>query len=109
VKWVILALACAACASTPSTDNFNRPFSAQLPRDVRLFVIDAQACAHFSSEPRGDEPERDRFLDRMSRKACNGLIERRDGLLHRYKQSPEVTGVIKEAWASEGLIPAIDP
>ena len=55
-----------AAAAAPATDNFGEPFPAFVPGDVRLFVIDAQACTHFSGEPSSDEyPERKAFLEQM--------------------------------------------
>lgn len=111
MKWIVIASACvAACTTTPLTDlRGERRFAAAIPKDVRLFVIDAQACAHFSTEPRGSEAGRDRFLDRMTTKTCTDLVERRTRLLHRYRQSTEATSLIKEVWTSEGLLPGLDP
>lgn len=98
MKWLtLLALsATAGCVRDLSTDNFNRPFDPWVPSDVRAFVIDAQACTHFSGEA-GYDPERAAFLQRMIRKTCTNIDNRAKRLRHRYS-SPEVRQLIADTW-----------
>ena len=101
MKYFALFFLCAGCASVPRTDNYNRPFEAWVPADVRPFVIDAQACTHFSGEGPIGDPERDRFLERMIRKTCSGLDQRKAELLKRYAGSAVVRRVIVDAWSDD--------
>ena len=78
-----------AAAAAPATDNFGEPFPAFVPGDVRLFVIDAQACTHFSGEP---------FLEQMIAKSCPRLDQRKAKLEKRYRRSAKIRKVIAEAW-----------
>lgn len=88
-----------AAAAAPATDNFGEPFPAFVPGDVRLFVIDAQACTHFSGEPSSDEyPERKAFLEQMIAKSCPRLDQRKAKLEKRYRRSAKIRKVIAEAW-----------
>ena len=90
----LLALQLAAETIDLSTDNFGKPFASNVPNDVRLFVIDLQACNHFASEPRGSEPERDRFLTEQTEKHCARIEERQKQLLERYPGRPDLRALI---------------
>ena len=99
MMWTLFALALASVSAPPATDNFGEPFSAFVPADVRLFVIDAQACAHFSGEPYDDQDQdRKAFLDKMIAKTCPRLNQRKASLQRRYKRSARIKNVISEAW-----------
>jgi hypothetical protein len=94
-----LALLLAGASAPPATDNFGEPFPAFVPGDVRLFVIDAQACTHFGGEPYGpDDKERKAFLDKMMAKTCPNLDQRKARLDKRYRRSANIRKVIAEAW-----------
>ena len=93
MKWIAIALVCAACAPSPATDNFNHPFGAWVPRDVRIFVIDAQACRHFSGEY-GDDEARKAFLKQMVEETCANLDKRKAELSHKYTRLPRVQKLI---------------
>jgi hypothetical protein len=95
MRAAVLALACAGCATSPATNNFNRPFEPWVPRDVRLFVIDAQACWHFSGEV-GHEEERRAFLQRMIKESCSNLDKRKSVLVRKYGRSPETMKLISD-------------
>jgi hypothetical protein len=96
---ILFALAAAAATPPPATDNFGEPFPAFVPADVRLFVIDAQACTHFSGEPSSDEyPERKAFLEEMVAKTCTGIDDRKAKLERRYRRSAPIRQVISDAW-----------
>lgn len=96
---VLIALAAAAADPIPETDNFGEPFPAFVPADVRLFVIDAQGCTHFSGEPSSDEyPERKAFLEEMIVKTCTDIDKRKSALESRYKDSAEVLKIVSDAW-----------
>jgi hypothetical protein len=96
---ILVALALAAAEPIPDTDNFGESFPAFVPGDVRLFVIDAQACTHFSGEPSSEEyPERKAFLDEMIAKTCKGIDARKAELERRYRRSAEIRKVISDAW-----------
>ena len=97
MRWTALILASAGCAATPAADNFNRPFPAWVPSDVRGFVIDAQACIHFSGEESFDA-NRKAFLDRMMRENCTDLDKRKIELTRRYDRSKNIKDLISEAW-----------
>ena len=94
-----LVLLAAAASAPPATDNFGEPFPAFVPGDVRLFVIDAQACTHFSGEPY-DESDKDRkaFLDKMMARTCPNLDQRKARLKKRYRRSAKIRKVVAEAW-----------
>ena len=98
MRWILLALACSACAATPSADNFGTSFAPGIPKEVRLFVIDAQACTHFSGEGPTGDPGRDEFLARMMRKTCRDLDARKAQLLARHGGSEEIRAAVNEAW-----------
>ena len=97
MRWIALVLACASCSTSPGTDNFGRPFARWVPGDVRAFVIDAQACGHFSGEEAYDA-ERKAFLDRMVAKTCTGLDKRKAELSHQYAASAGVRELIDKVW-----------
>lgn len=99
MRWLALALACAACPSQPATDFFGTHFGAWVPHDVREFVVDAQACAHFSGEEPYDA-ERRIFLESRIRKSCNGLDERKHLLDRRYRRSEGIRAMISKALGS---------
>ena len=97
MKLIALALLCTGCVSLPSTDNFGRPFEQWVPADVRLFVINAQACTHFTGEYAFNE-ERKAFLDRMIEETCPGLDKRKTALSHKYSGSAQIKELISEVW-----------
>ena len=98
MRWIVVALACSACASTPAKDNFGNPFAPDVAKEVRLFVIDAQSCTHFAGEGPTGEPERDRYLERMINETCTNIAERKADLLSRYGGSDKVRNIIVQAW-----------
>jgi hypothetical protein len=96
---IVMLIAAALASAPPATDNFGEPFPAFVPADVRLFVIDAQACTHFSGEPYdASEPGRKAFLDKMMAKTCPNLDQRKAKLEKRYRRSAKIRKVIAEAW-----------
>ena len=92
-----LVLAVAAAASVPATDNWGHPFPQWVPVDVRHFVVDAQACTHFSGEV-GYDPERTAFLQRMIRENCTNIEQRKTRLERRYRSTARIKKVIGDAW-----------
>jgi hypothetical protein len=92
---ILIALALAAAASTPATDNFGTPFQPWVPTDVRNFIIDAQACSHFSGEF-GYDAERKAFLDRMIAETCTGLDKRKAALSRRYSRSARTKQLLSD-------------
>jgi len=97
MKWIVLLLAVGGCATTLATDNFGKPFAGFVPKDVRAFVIDAQACGHFSGEEPYDA-ERRAFLETMIKKTCTGLEARKAVLTRRYSNTPEILTEISQVW-----------
>ena len=97
MKWLVIAMLYGSSASPPARDNFGEAFPKWVPTDVRRFVIDAQACAHFSGEYPYDA-ERKAFLDKMIRETCTGLDERKAELDRRYGGSAEIRRMIAQAW-----------
>jgi hypothetical protein len=97
MKWIVLLLAVGGCATTPATDNFGKPFSELVPKDVRAFVIDVQACGHFSGEEPYDAARR-AFLEKMIKKTCTDLEARRATLTSRYSSSPAILTEISMVW-----------
>ncbi len=97
VPTAALVLATAACAASPATDYFDEPFPSFLPTDVRLFVVDAQACTHFAGEE-GFDADRQAFLDSAMAKACPKLDKRKAELTSRYCNSPQIKKMILDAW-----------
>ena len=96
---MLIGLALAGGSPPPATDNFGEPFPAFVPADVRLFVIDAQACTHFSGEPYDDQDkDRKAFLEKMIAKTCPRLDQRKASLQRRYKRSVKIRKVISSAW-----------
>jgi hypothetical protein len=99
MMWVLILLAMSGRTATPAADNFGQPFPAFVPADIRLFVIDAQACTHFRGEPYDDQhKDRKAFLDKMVAKTCPSLDRRKAGLERRYRRSARIERVISEAW-----------
>ncbi|MFZ1366458.1 hypothetical protein [Sphingorhabdus sp.] len=94
---LISAAPASAAKPTPWTDNYGEARSPTIPKDVRKFVIAAQACAHFSGEEAFDE-ERGRFLAKMIRKNCANIEARREKLLTKHKGNAEVEAIIAEIW-----------
>ena len=96
IMWSAILLAATA---PPATDNFGEPFPAFVPTDVRLFVIDAQGCTHFSGEPYDDQDkDRKAYIDKMIAQACPNLDQRKAKLEKRYRRSAKIRKVIAEAW-----------
>jgi hypothetical protein len=96
---ILFALALVAGSAPPATDNFGEPFPAFVPTDVRLFVIDAQACTHFSGEPYDDQDQdRKAFLQKMIAKTCTNIDKRKAALTRRYKRSAKIRKVLADAW-----------
>ena len=99
MRWLaFLVLATtAACARDLSTDNFNHPFDPWVPRDVRAFIIDAQACQHFSGESGEGMPERQAYIDKMMLETCANIEQRKRVLMERHR-SERVRQLISEVW-----------
>ena len=99
MRWAaVIPIACVvACTHDLSTDNFGHPFELWVPSDVRAFVIDSQGCTHFSGESGEGMPERQAYIDKMMRKSCNNLDERKRLLMERHK-SPQIRQAISDAW-----------
>jgi hypothetical protein len=87
-----------ACANTPppQTDNFGAPFAANVPNDVRLFIVRRQACDHFRGEPRGDYAERDKFLNAQIDETCTGTDAALTALKTRYQNDMAITKMLSE-------------
>lgn len=81
----------------PWKDNYGTVRAASIPKKVRHFVIDAQACAHFSGEE-GYDAERAAFLAKMIKKTCSKIEDRRENLLTKYRGNAEVEAIIAEVW-----------
>ncbi len=84
-------------AAAAWADMFNQPRSLKIQKPVRAFVMDAQACAHFSGEE-GYEKERQQEIDNMVKKTCPNLKARKQKLLKRYGATPESKAIILEVW-----------
>ena len=99
MRWTaVIPIACAAaCAQDLSTDNFGRPFDPWVPSDVRAFVIDAQGCTHFSGESGEGMPERQAYIDKIVRKTCANIEERKRALMERHR-SPQIRELIADSW-----------
>lgn len=98
--WAVVMLASAPLAAgKPSAwkDNHGVERSPAIPPKVRKFVINAQACAHFSGEE-GYDAERAAFLKKMIAKNCKDLDKQHDRLLTRYRGNAEVEVIIAEVW-----------
>jgi hypothetical protein len=95
---LLLASPLAATRPVPWVDNFGTVRSDSVPKKVRKFVIDAQACAHFSGELSGDNSERDRDVQKQIKASCTNLEKRRAKLLARYKGDAGVETIIAEVW-----------
>ncbi len=83
-------------AATPSSDNWGHAFP-QWVGDVRLFVIDAQACLHFSGEHAYDDHRR-AFLQRMIKENCTNLDGRKARLLRKYRHSARAKTLVTDTW-----------
>lgn len=86
-----------AAAPKPWKDNYGTERSGGIPKPVRKFVIDAQACAHFSGEE-GYDAERAAFLAKMIKKTCTKIEDRREKLLTKYHGNAEVEAMVAEVW-----------
>ena len=99
----LLVAVTAGCARDLSTDNFNHPFEPWVPRDVRARIAigrnepPAQGCMHFSGESGEGMPGRQAYIDKMVRKTCRGLDERKRMLMERH-QSAQVRQLITDHW-----------
>lgn len=78
-------------------DNYGDERPASIPYRVRLFVIAAQACGHFSGEEAYDA-ERAEFLTGMIEETCIGLEERRAAILKDHGDDPETSALVAEVW-----------
>jgi hypothetical protein len=83
---------------SPWKDNYNVERSPTIPKKVRKFVIDAQACVHFSGEINGDNSERDRQVRKTIEKTCKDIDTRHYKLLTKYRGNAEVEAIIAEVW-----------
>jgi hypothetical protein len=82
----------------PWKDYFGVERSAAIPKKVRNFVIDAQACTHFSGEINGDNSARDRQVRKTVEKTCKDLDIRHGKLRMQYKGNAEVETILAEVW-----------
>ena len=94
---MLLATSPIAAKPKPWKDNYGTERSASIPTKVRKFVVDAQACAHFSGEE-GYDAERAAFLAKMIKKTCTNIEERREKLLTKYHGNAQVEAIIAEVW-----------
>lgn len=60
------------------------------PADVQAAEDEAFACIHFGGEPSGD-PQRQAFLEREMKKACNATHRMLPGLKRKYRSDRLVT------------------
>jgi hypothetical protein len=104
MRWMTIGAALLLLATPPLVampkpwkDNYGDERSAAIPKIVRKFVIDAQACAHFSGEE-GYDAERAAFLAKMIKKTCTNIEVRREKLLTKYRGNAEVEAIIAEVW-----------
>lgn len=103
IRWmmigVVLLLVTSPVVAKPKAwkDNYGTERSASIPKKVRKFVIDAQACAHFSGEE-GYDAERAAFLAKMIKKTCTKIEDRHEKLLTKYQGNAEVEAIIAEVW-----------
>jgi hypothetical protein len=87
------------CTTGPWKDFYGDQQSADVPQNVRSFVIDAQGCAHFSGEEPYDS-ERALFLKKNMDKMCANLPQKRQRLLDQYQDNNEARKLIADAWIS---------
>lgn len=101
---LLVAIALASAPSqagekpSPWTDNYGEVRSPTIPKKVRKFVIDAQACAHFSGEASGEDNDRERYVQKVIRQTCTNIEKRREKLLVKYRGNGEVEAIIAEVW-----------
>jgi len=69
------------------------------PADVQAAEDEAFGCIHFGGEPSGD-PERQAFIEREMKKACNATRRMLPGLKRKYRRDPLITARLAniEAW-----------
>jgi hypothetical protein len=103
VRWILIGAAMLLSTTPltakpkPWTDNYGTERSASIPKKVRKFVIDAQACAHFSGEE-GYDADRAAFLAKMIKKTCTNIEDRREKLLTKHRGNAEIEMIIAEVW-----------
>ena len=103
MKWMIGAgLLLGGCATDhgvgragPWKDFYNAPRPANIPKDVRAFVVRAQGCGHFSGEE-GYDAERAAYLKKVMDELCPGLEAQRIRLLTVHAGQPSVLSLIEE-------------
>ncbi len=86
------------CAAGPWQDAWGEEQNASIPRDVRRWVIDAQACGHWSGEEPFDA-ERAAAIESATSKHCPRLAERRLILRKRHSRNAEALSLIEKAWS----------
>ncbi|GGX95007.1 hypothetical protein GJV26_26495 [Massilia dura] len=69
----------------------------QLPRDIRVFAANAQACEHLGGEYDGELPvERKREIERNVRKYCGAASRQLPILRTKYKRDPAMLEIIRQ-------------
>ncbi|GGY36232.1 hypothetical protein [Pseudoduganella albidiflava] len=70
--------------------------SKSLPRDIKVFVANAQACEHLGGEYDGELPEdQKREIERNVRKYCGAASRQLRALRTRYQRDPAMLAVIE--------------
>ncbi|SIO14359.1 hypothetical protein SAMN02745824_3118 [Parasphingorhabdus marina DSM 22363] len=84
-----------AASSKPWLDNYNQPRSAEIPNEVRTFIIQRQGCDHFRGEI-GYDMKRKKFLDKQIEKLCTGTDARLSRLQVKYATIPAASKALSE-------------
>ncbi|MEO1046228.1 MAG: hypothetical protein AAFX04_12375 [Pseudomonadota bacterium] len=79
----------------PDTDNFGTSFAANIPPDVRRFIVRRQGCDHFRGEPPYDA-ERARFLEQSIAETCTGTDAELAGLRQRYRDNAAIIEALSD-------------
>jgi hypothetical protein len=82
----------------PWKDGYGAERSPTIPKKVRKFVIDAQACTHFSGELSGEDSVRERDVRKKIEKSCKDLDIRYMKLKTQYKRNAEVEAILTEVY-----------
>ncbi len=77
-----------------------------IPKAVRAFVIDGQACTHFSGEE-GYDKARAAYLAKMTKKHCRNLDARKAALELKYSANFDALVLMEDAWETAPMV--LDP
>jgi hypothetical protein len=77
-------------------DFYGAERSPEIPKKVRKFVTDAQACIHFRGELGDPDEQRERQVSKAVMKHCKNLEARRETLLTKHRGNAAVETIIAE-------------